>query len=198
MPGPETAGRAERTRERLIAAASRLAARKGFAGVTIEAVARDARVTTGAIYYNFKSKTELLLAVAERVAAGYRLEPAVEEAATWRDYLAIAGRQVAEAVRLDPDQALLDLEFALLAIRDPRVRRRLRKVREGERLQAGENMVALAARFGQTLPIAPEQFADATNIIGAGLVLYRLLYGEDAVPDELFEWLWTRLASTES
>jgi AcrR family transcriptional regulator len=72
------AERTEATRTALIAAARPLFARRGYAGVGTEEIARAAGVTRGALYHHFDGKRELFAAVyeqieielAERIAAG--------------------------------------------------------------------------------------------------------------------------------
>ncbi len=53
---------AEETRSRLIEAASRLFAQRGYDGVRIAEIAREAGLSSGAIYAHYSSKAELLLA----------------------------------------------------------------------------------------------------------------------------------------
>jgi AcrR family transcriptional regulator len=50
----------EETRERLLDAAARVFERKGYEGATIAQIAREAGVTSGAIYAHYASKAELL------------------------------------------------------------------------------------------------------------------------------------------
>lgn len=72
------ADRSQATRSALIAAARRLFAERGYAGVGTEEIVRAAGVTRGALYHHFAGKRELFEAVyerielelAERIAAG--------------------------------------------------------------------------------------------------------------------------------
>ena len=57
---------AERTRRRILDAAYELFYRKGFARVGVDEMAAFAGLTKRTLYYHFKSKDELLAAVARR------------------------------------------------------------------------------------------------------------------------------------
>jgi AcrR family transcriptional regulator len=54
------------TRAALIAAGRRLFGRHGFAATSVDDLAREARVTTGALYHHFSTKTKLFEAVFEQ------------------------------------------------------------------------------------------------------------------------------------
>lgn len=55
------------TRAALVAAARQLFGQRGFAATSVEDVAREARVTTGALYHHFPTKTALFETVFEAV-----------------------------------------------------------------------------------------------------------------------------------
>jgi AcrR family transcriptional regulator len=57
------------TRGALLAAGRRLFGRDGFAATSVEDLAREARVTTGALYHHFATKTMLFEAVFEQAHA---------------------------------------------------------------------------------------------------------------------------------
>src|SRR5271163_4204050 len=59
----------ERTRERLLQAASREIYRSGFQSASLDAILASAGVTKGALYYHFDSKEALGYAVVEEVIA---------------------------------------------------------------------------------------------------------------------------------
>jgi AcrR family transcriptional regulator len=64
---PADTARVESTRSRLLAAAYELLLNDGYHATTVQAIARRAGLTTGAIYANFANKQELMaLAVLER------------------------------------------------------------------------------------------------------------------------------------
>ena len=57
------------TRAALVAAARHLFGRQGFAATSVDEIAREARLTTGALYHHFPNKTALFEAVFEAVHA---------------------------------------------------------------------------------------------------------------------------------
>ncbi|PJF45437.1 MAG: TetR/AcrR family transcriptional regulator, partial [Candidatus Thermofonsia Clade 3 bacterium] len=68
--GGEARARAAATRERILDAAERLFAERGFAGTSLRDITSEARVNLAAVNYHFGSKDELFLATVVR-----RLEP---------------------------------------------------------------------------------------------------------------------------
>jgi len=86
-PGNRGTLRAEQvaqTRAALVAAGRALFGTKGFAATSVEDIARDARVTTGALYHHFPTKAALFEAVFEQVHADL-LEASLQAAAAASD-----------------------------------------------------------------------------------------------------------------
>jgi AcrR family transcriptional regulator len=178
------------TRERLIAAARTVLARRGLERATVDEIAEEAGYTTGAVYSNFGGKDELVLAVVDETIA-----------AEVRDYteLFARGRNLDERARggadrwmevLDeqPEYFPLSLELWAAARRDPELRERM-----GARMGAMRDLSARlieqgAADLGAELE---EGFADqmgmVINALGNGLAIEKMM-DPDGVPDELFGW----------
>ncbi|HWE69142.1 MAG TPA: TetR/AcrR family transcriptional regulator [Acidimicrobiales bacterium] len=104
---PPTNLRAEQvvqTRSALTAAGRRLFGRDGFAATSVEDLAREARVTTGALYHHFPSKTALFEAVFEDVHAEL-LEASAQSAVGAPDSLEFLSRALESFLDsvLEPD-----------------------------------------------------------------------------------------------
>ena len=99
--GPDDAGDGRTARERILATAERLFAERGFDRTSTARIAAAAGVPHGLIFYHFKTKMDLLLAVTRDdrlaalddvvppLAAGTALKPAV--AALWERLSGILG-----------------------------------------------------------------------------------------------------------
>ena len=72
----KTKEESEKTRQRLLDAAFDVFTRKGFMRTTLNDIARAAGVTRGAVYWHFKDKTDLFLALSEKIdeEANVRME----------------------------------------------------------------------------------------------------------------------------
>ncbi|WP_243717523.1 TetR/AcrR family transcriptional regulator, partial [Actinomadura darangshiensis] len=74
-PAGDTSGprprrdRREQTRTALLTAAERLWAERGIHGASLDDIAAAAGLTKGAVYSNFAGKTDLLLALMERITS---------------------------------------------------------------------------------------------------------------------------------
>lgn len=164
--------RAKLTRQHLLDAARRVFGEDGYAGATVDDVARAAGCSKGAYYFHFATKEDALLALAEDWSTGqtHRLEVALERGATPDAAL----RDVLEAI-LDPEgtlarDRLLVLELWLQATRNPKVRAILDRARS-----AWRRLLVIA--FSRAQERAPEQAADLALALQHGLLAQACLDG---------------------
>jgi AcrR family transcriptional regulator len=111
------------TRERLVAAAIEVFRRDGYEGARVQDIAREAGLTTGAIYANYRGKAELLTeAIGERTT--HELESLLREGKgqTPRDVLALLADRL---LRRDGERPLF-LEAVVASARDPELATMLR------------------------------------------------------------------------
>ena len=175
------------TRDRLLDSAARVIARDGYHRARLVDVARDAGLTTGAVYSNFRDKEELFLAAFDRVQG--LSETMFEESPPDIDALVAAYRRAARRFEGSNDLQVLNFELALLGARDPRFHDHLER---GMR----ESIAAVA----ECLPATPgrsqaDRIATAALMVGLGngLALVRML-APDLVPLELVEKGLRRIA----
>jgi AcrR family transcriptional regulator len=174
------------TRERLLAAARRVFAARGFHGASVEEIAAEAGYSTGALYSNFDGKEALFLVLLDREIEEHVRE--IEEAVRARDSVAERARDGAARwmamIEREPELQLLFMEFWAYAGRDPKARRLVAasfaRVRE-----ALTRLIADGARdFELELEMPAEQLAIAIDALGDGIARQKMADPE-AVPDEL-------------
>lgn len=120
--------RKAQTRARLLDAAARVFAAKGYRGAAVDDVAELAGLTKGAVYAHFRTKEALYLAlVRERGLASLAEVEALfdSERQPERRAQALSDRAVAQLK--DRDWLLLDHEFVSHAAREPKLRKELRE-----------------------------------------------------------------------
>lgn len=102
---------------------------RGYHGASVDAVAREAGFTIGAVYSRFGSKAELFLALLEqRVDERIEQIRSVAAGAGVAAEAAAVARQWAQVLRTDLDWTLLVIEFRVHAARDPVLAARLAEV----------------------------------------------------------------------
>src|SRR6266568_4794015 len=165
--------RRELTRTALVEAAAEVFARRGFDGASLEEIAEIAGFTRGAIYSNFGSKEDLMLAVVERynqtlldsfsetLAKGKDIskeEMTVSAAALWRDL-----------IRRDPNLNALNLEFRVRALRDPEFRGRLLDLYQQNTARIAGLIERESKTYGIKLAMDPMDLAEILNATTVGL-----------------------------
>jgi AcrR family transcriptional regulator len=193
-----------RTRERLLAAAEHVFARKGFASTSVEEIASAAGYSIGALYSNFDGKQQLLTEVlsrrmASRIAAAARIID--DGMASTADPVEASGRLLAEVADKDRDFALLQAESWLYAVQSPEAMDAL-ATRRRELAAAAERLVAAELERRGT-PAATPLAPSVTTVVLAlfdGLVRQRRT-DPASVPDDLFpqalRWLLAGLTANE-
>jgi len=188
MPRLTRKQKQEQTRSCLMKSASRVFARRGLSGASIDEVAEDAGYTKGAFYANFRSKDELYLAMlderfADRIAEVERAFASDEEAPEQARH---AAADYARHTRADPDEARLFLEFAVHALRDESFRQELLTRFSTLRARLAEVYQRRFEAYGVEPPLPVDRIVRMVIAMADGWATWRMLE-PDGVDDELFE-----------
>ncbi|MDA0563821.1 TetR/AcrR family transcriptional regulator; helix-turn-helix transcriptional regulator [Streptomonospora sp. S1-112] len=168
--GPTPRTRRDEVRRRLLDAAVRVFAERGYADSRLEDIAREAGFTKGAVYSNFGGKQELFAAIlrerseAELDAVTARTRDADDPAAA----VAAAARLVARRIAEDTERGRLGLEVAALAARDSATRDIVAPLRRAQREAAARSLAEVADSGGAAPAVDPRL---------AGLIVHCLTNG---------------------
>jgi len=166
----------EQTRNAILKSASALFAKHGVEGASMEEIARHAGLTQGAIYSNFKSKSDLWWAIAEQINRTVPFDEMFTGERPLRDELRDAGRMGARLVKEAPRaELMLSHEFDMFLMRHPRARARGVAELKDSAAEMGARLEALARKRGETLPMSGEKLALALSALADGLVKYGTL-----------------------
>jgi AcrR family transcriptional regulator len=183
----DRSARKAETRARLLEAAARVYARRGFNGATLDEVAAEAGFTKGAVYGHFGSKENLLVALMDEHLARQVAEQVAlfdRGRITWERPLAGSASWM-QGIDEDPDPLRLFVELWTYAQRDERLREHLRAGLEVSRATFARFAVASAADAGAELGQgAAEQFGNVVIGLGMGLAMMKLIDPEQ-VPASL-------------
>jgi AcrR family transcriptional regulator len=162
-----------RTRDLLVATARLLFLRDGYHATSLEKVADAAGFSKGAVYSNFRNKDELCLVVLDAIHAEEITAVLAEVGAARTFDEGIAGfERWAERMIGDEGWTTLEVEFAIQARRDPRLRAEL-----AARDKAIRDVIGgvLAARLEGTPVMDPHDMATALLSLGIGLGMQRVI-----------------------
>jgi AcrR family transcriptional regulator len=178
-------------REKLLDSAARVFAERGYGATTADLVAAEAGVTKGALYWHFKNKEELFLAlIDERVDRGLRaLAQFTQTAAPDGETAEAAGRGLTATVAEERRLILLTHEYWSLAVRDPRLLRRYVARRRALREALAGAVRSRLDRAGVPLTVPADKLATAILGLAGGLSLERVADPEAAPPELLGETL---------
>jgi AcrR family transcriptional regulator len=175
------------SREQLLDAAARVFAERGYRGASVEAIAAQAGVTKGALYWNFESKADLFFSLLdERVDQRLRLLVERTQALAGRDTVPpLVSREVSSVVDEERQIHLLTNEYWALAVRDPELGARFAERQRSLRELIAGALLAHHEATSVTLAYDPHELATAVLALAHGLAMDRLIEA-DAVPDSLF------------
>jgi AcrR family transcriptional regulator len=194
----------EQTRAKLLAAAARVFAQKGFAGATLEEIAEEAGYSTGAVYYNFSGKEELFLALLKsgRSRQATNRFKAVTRAfsegpAAGEDPFDALSQFVVQVAERDHERTPLAAEFWLYAVRHPEAMELIAANLAGQDEELEPVIAAAMDQFGTPQGISPTEMTMVTVLLFDSLVRRRRI-DPGAVPDDLFARVLRRLFAAEA
>ena len=185
----------EQTRRRVLDAAFAVFGEGGIAASSLDQVAAAAGLTKGAVYSNFASKDDLVLALMEEHAAR-RIDVSLAGFQDSSDHVAGLIDAAAVMVReMHADEAWHRLlaEFFAMAHQDPQRQRALRDRRREVREALSRVLSKLSEELDVELPLPPDDFAAVLLGLSNGLAMESHIDPE-AVPDDLMGRVLTLLA----
>ncbi len=165
----------ERTRRSLIEATLHVIAEEGFAGASLEAIARRAGVTRGSIYSNFAGRDDLMTAAV--ASQGMRLDRDFNERLPLRTQLRRFAETLLNQFPAGARDGALIIEYQLYAASQPALRPRLAAA-YGDMFS--KMTAALAEQYQDELAISAHALALAVQALTMGLMWQFML-----TPDEV-------------
>jgi len=172
--------RAGYQRDRVLAAAIEVFAKRGYQGTTVDHVVSAARIGVGSFYSIFDGKEDCFLAAYDRIvtAGRERIAAAQPPGGAWSDHVAAGLRTLLELIAADPLAARVALVEAQAA-GDAALARHERNLDDvADFLRLGRAASAIAEELPATL-----EFATVGGL--TWLLQQRIATGENA-PDDLF------------
>lgn len=185
-------------RERLLDAAAAELADGGYEGTSLEAIARRAGLTRGAVYWNFASKQELFLELLEqRIYGPSRALMRMPETAPADEATAAAVSEgLATLIREQAPVIMLLFEHWALAVRDPKLRRAFVTRQHALRDALASTLEARHEETGVRLTYSAQRLATAILALGHGIAMAKLVDPDvpDALHGEILDLLYDGLA----
>ena len=178
----------ERTRAALLEAARALIREKGYERTTLEAVARRAGMTTGAIYGNFRNRDELFIALGQTYWAP--IKPSLTPGATFPEAMRALAKATLAAVDERRPVAVGRLTGLAYTLKNRELRSRVLQVTKSS-YEFGAEWLRSFDR--NELPMPPEHLVRVIHALMEGLVMQRILTPE-LCPDKVFYSAFAALA----
>jgi len=172
----------DRTRATLLESARALVREQGYARTTLEAVARRAGMTTGAIYGNFKNREELFIALGQAYWAP--VTPRIKPGATFAEVMHAMAEATLAAIPDRTAAAVGRLTGVAYALSNPDLRARVRDITAAS-YELGAEWLRTLGNEERDLPMPAAHLVCVIHALIEGLVLQRILTPE-LCPDEVF------------
>jgi len=168
----------EDARHSLLGAAARLIAERGYRGMTVNEIVARAGLSKGTFYWYFSCKDDVLFAVLEEHIDRplYELIELLKTAPAEHDMAPEASRRLLELLERGRETVLLEREYQLLAIREPRLRARYLKRQAALREALAAGLDARAQQLGAPPFSTPtSDVATAYLALASSLAVERLI-----------------------
>lgn len=174
--------RSEETRARLLEAAERSFAQKGFDATGVATICQVAGVTKGAFYHHFSSKQDVFMELLRRWLDRLDIQMAKlrEDTASVPEELFSMTSLIQEILQATEDQFPIYLEFWTRALRDPTIRQEL--INPFYRYKdLFSKMVSNGITEGTLKDVSPETAARLILALALGLLIQALIdqHGDD-------------------
>jgi len=166
MPG--TRADPQRRRRQILDAALRVAARRGLNQLTVREVAAQAELSSGLVFFHYRSKEALLLGLLDDLLSWL---VAGDAAAAARPPTTLPQAICSEIStgRLERERTEILLQFWVLGLGSPRIRRRIRAaMKRYQDLFLSAARQALAGRSRTAARISPESLAGLSVAVVLG------------------------------
>lgn len=181
----------ERTRAKLLEAARQLVREEGYEHTTLEAVAKRAGMTTGAIYGNFKNREELFVALGQTYWPD--IKPKVKPDASFAEIMRALAKATIEVIPDRSAAAVGRLTGVAYTLRHEDLLAQVQAVTARSYAMGAEWLLTVADP--DELPMPAEQLVRVIHALSEGLVLQALLT-PDLFPRSVFYAAFDALAST--
>lgn len=159
----------------------------GIEAASVADVAAAAGLTKGAVYSNFRSKNDLVLALMDEYVAQRQREATelFDSAADADHALRDVGKHLVDAIHTGAKWQRLLIAYAVSGQPDPELRDAMRLRRQRLRASLAGMIERVAEHHGLTLPFPPDEAAIVVLALSNGFAVEDSL-DPGAVPDDLF------------
>jgi AcrR family transcriptional regulator len=175
------------TRGSLLDAAARLIAERGYRGMTVNEIVAQAGLSKGTFYWYFSCKDDVLFAVLEEHIDRplYELIELLKTAPAEHDMAPEASRRLLELLERGRETVVLEHEYQLLAIREPRLRARYLRRQAALREALAAGLDARAQQLGAPPFSTPTSDVATAYLALANSLAVERLIDPDTVSDNL-------------